>query len=457
MAGASLKGTMSGTEVVGPNPPTDPYADMPPEVRAAAQKLLSISSAPTQADVDAAHQLAAAAYAPVMQQIQNQPAPSPQTVDQADPLHTFAALLAANLAGSVNPAAATPTYNKLASQREEAQGVAKENRTAQRDFLKNQSEQSLQVASQITSDALKQAADAGDDKAATQKALQLARINDALERRRNAENDARTLAREKAIAKIKADANAEVDPEIFDPGFTTTDFGTFINKDAYPAKLQIPLIKAAKDRGAKIVDKTTAKQMEDLNTAWMNLQYEASEVMPKLSNSTNWMDRAKTAKDNLLARATGSDPIIAGFGSTWTNALKLLRATGPSTGLRINKSEIDRSLKYDQPDVIWDTQPILQQKLRNLQTLISNGQNSAFSTDWRSIATKNGKVNVLAPDGTTSQVTPAAAEELVTKKGYARIFSNAQLPKGTKTSTAGAEPTATHRFNPATGKVEAIQ
>ena len=172
----SLQGTLSGDQLL--------FPDLPPEAMSAVQALLSTNSQPTDAETAAGNARAAAAYAPLLAQLKNESAPTPEPVPQASNLGTFLGLLAGNLAGSVNPNFAEPAMKTFEQQRAEAANIRSENRSEQRKFESDHSDRALVIAQQMTQDALKNASDAGDDRAAAQKALQLARINDSLDTRR---------------------------------------------------------------------------------------------------------------------------------------------------------------------------------------------------------------------------------------------------------------------------------
>jgi hypothetical protein len=232
--------------------------------------------------------------------------------------------------------------------------------------------------------------------------------------------------RQEGKAKTAQATSAEIDPDVIDANIVKTDFGDFIDRSKFTAKQLPALQKAAAQSGARIVDTKTANQLGELQSAWRMVQDQVAQVMPYLSETNDPFKRAGIGARNIALKASGSTA-LSSLDAMWGSSMRLLRATGPSTGFRFNKSEIDRSMKYDRPNTITDTQPILMQKARNWQTLIANASRPNFSTDWRSIATPNGKVTVMGPDGQTKDVSFVEAERLVTTQGYARVFGAEQL------------------------------
>lgn len=174
---ASLKNTMSGTDVQAGDEALAGES-LPPEAQALAALLQGISSAPTPEETAAGQAQAQAAFAPLMAQLQKQ-GEADQAPAQTSPFGSFLVNLASNIAGSVNPAFAKPGQEALENQRQE--GIKFTGRAEER------TSQGLKLAASMTEAALKAAQDAGDDRAATQKALALARLNDTLARRRQSE------------------------------------------------------------------------------------------------------------------------------------------------------------------------------------------------------------------------------------------------------------------------------
>lgn len=262
----TLKNTMSGMQV---KTPADTMGDLPPEVLEAAQRMLSATSTPTQADQEAATAQMHAAYAPLLAQINNQQAPDPQTAPQADPMHAFLAMLSANIAGTVNPDFAEPAKHEFNRQQQEAEDVRKMNASEKRAFHNKQTDDSLQLSLQMTKDALAQAKDAGDDKLATNKALQMARINDALDRRRDKEKHTYEMAEigAKAAADAKKASGAtQFDPDELDSAVESVANGE-TNLTDYPTKSRPLITKLVKDKGYRIVPKKVREAINEVGSA----------------------------------------------------------------------------------------------------------------------------------------------------------------------------------------------
>lgn len=179
----NLQGTMSGGGLSADF--NTAGLDLPPEVLEAARQLLAISSAPTPGEQGAAKTATESAFAPVQQQLASQQAPADIPMPEvAGPLGSFLGLLSANLAGQIDPALARPTYNALEDQRNNAREIGEFNRKQKAEFDQQHSTKELDLAMSMTAQSLKMAQDAGDDRAATQKALQLEKIKAALEKQR---------------------------------------------------------------------------------------------------------------------------------------------------------------------------------------------------------------------------------------------------------------------------------
>lgn len=172
MAAADLKNTLNGMDVVAGD---EELANLPPEAQAIIQALGQISSAPTPEETAAAQAQAASAFGPLM------PGPAAQQPlpPQASDLGSFLTLLASNIAGTVNPEFGKAGPAALADQRRQRDAMMELNASTE----KERSEQALKISIAMTEAALKQAQNAGDDRAAAQKATQLARLNDILGRR----------------------------------------------------------------------------------------------------------------------------------------------------------------------------------------------------------------------------------------------------------------------------------
>lgn len=293
---AGLENTLSGQNVNG-----SLFSDLPPEAQQAAAALLSLNGMPSPQDLASAQTLATQAYAPLMQQIQGATPPTPTPVPQGPgDMNTFLGLLAGNLAGTVNPQLAEPTQQEFAAQQTEKRNVKEMNARELTAFRKSQTEAGLHAAADAASTALKMALDSGDDKLATSKALDLARLNDALDRRKAKEEHGYRL--KEARAKATATASPEIDPQELDAAVESVANGE-TDLTNYPIKLRAKITSEVRDRGLRIVP-TKVRTAIDALAAAKNVVTE----LRQLSTSVN------TAKADFLSRG------IQGSRNVW-NAL----------------------------------------------------------------------------------------------------------------------------------------
>lgn len=239
---------------------------------------------------------------------------------------------------------------------------------------------------------------------------------------------ARIAAGAKGAGGVRDTAN---DPT-FDNMTTRTDFGSFIDKSKIPIKLQPAMLAYAAEKGATVVDAKQRGALEDMESSWRTLQAQTDQIRDKLAEGPQ--DRPMVAAKNMALKVSGADPILAGFDSMWANTVRTMRAQAGSGGLRINKSEIERAIKWDRPDPVWDTKPILDQKMQNWALIRANAMSPLMSNDWRSVK-PSGVVRVMDPNGTVSTVKAIQAEGLIKNKGYSRVLTQDDFPiAGQKTS-----------------------
>ena len=152
---------------------------------AAATQLLNISGAPTQGDIASGQDLVAQIFGPLMAQINSAQAPTPTPVPSvASPVAQFLASFGANVADTVRPGLGEATRAELERQQEAQRTTALNNLQQNDAFRREQTGRALATASQAAQAALSAALDSGDDRAATEKALAIARLNSALEKER---------------------------------------------------------------------------------------------------------------------------------------------------------------------------------------------------------------------------------------------------------------------------------
>lgn len=141
----------------------------------------------------------------------------------------------------------------------------------------------------------------------------------------------------------------------------------------------------------------------------------------------------------------------APFGAynTWrTAAIKALRATAGSGGLRINQAEIDLAIKNDLP-LITDTREVAIQKMANIQTMLANAMRPYITSDWRRMGPNSvtigarlpskGQITMMDRDGAKWKVDVKDFRKYQTQ-GWARVMQDEPKPmlpseRGTSSST----------------------
>lgn len=138
-------------------------------------------------------------------------------------------------------------------------------------------------------------------------------------------------------------------------------------------------------------------------------------------------------------------PTLAAFNSWRTAAIRNLRATAGSGGLRINQREIELAVANDLPKYT-DTQPVARQKMANVQAMLNNALAPLVTSDWRRAARearakgmsslpRKGLVKMIKPDGALAQV-PVSEFKSKINKGWARVAWEEPVPP----SAAPASP-----------------
>src|SRR5262249_25477969 len=87
--------------------------------------------------------------------------------------------------------------------------------------------------------------------------------------------------------------------------------------------------------------------------------------------------RVTTGLGNKLSQFFQTDSDLAAFNSWRTAAIKNLRATAGSKGLRLNEAEIKLAVANDIPQ-LTDTVAVAQQKVANLNKMFDNAEKAVF-------------------------------------------------------------------------------
>lgn len=227
-----------------------------------------------------------------------------------------------------------------------------------------------------------------------------------------------------------------------------TDAGDFVDGGkVVGVKDKARLLRWAAANNVSLLDSKQAGALTAAEIAYRNLTDQATMVRNKLAEGPQ--DRPMIAARNWAAKMTGTDPVIGAFDSMWSNAIQALKAYslqggGPSL-MRINKAEIDKALLYDRPNLLWDTKPILDQKMKNFEIMRRNGGSAILQKDWRTLpAIGSKKWKVMRPDGVMLTVPGNEGDRLVREDGYARVLDDDPRLSGSEPATPGPQGPAGH-------------
>lgn len=405
-------------------------SELPPEALAAIQALSQIQSAPTAGDETQGAANAQSAFAPLLAQLQGQqfsPSPAPEGPGN---LNTFLGVLAANLANAANPEQqfGKPALDELSSLHAEQADVAKMNRTEKFAFQKRQADDGLQLAHDMTIEGLKQAQAAGDDKAAAQKAVQLARLNDSLERRRNAEEHGFKLGEIAAKTKQdKKDAGAADQTEIDAAIQDVIERGDEAFK-SYSVKLRPQIGEGVRKLGYRIVPTHVRKALNEIGPAKTvvdELERAALNVTTARANSiSRGIKGAKNLNDAL--NQTGDAAALQTAGESLIGNLS--RAIGSERGV-LTDQDVNRAKKM--VPTIWDSEKRAREKIAMLRRFIAEKEQTAIKSFmsptqaqayFKESEDANGTVRVMDAQGKTGRIPAANAEAwLKAKPGRIRL------------------------------------
>lgn len=350
------------------------FADLPPEALEAVRSLLSIESGPASAEqVQAAQPGVDAAFAELQALIQGQQAPADVPVpEEASPNEATLAHLAANLASFVSPELAEPARTTLAQRRTDRLKAEETNRTQRESFRKQQTEQALNVAAQMASESLKAAIEANDDKAVTDKALQMLRIQDALERRRQKEHDLRT----KNNKAGGADGPEPIDPDELDAIVESVTSGE-TELSNYPIRHRSIITKTIRDKGLRITPVKVRQALNEVSSA--------KTVIDEIASIVDQIDLAKTGAMNRgiqgtknLAKALEQEGLTTDLQTARAGlAGNLARAISAERGVLTDQ---DRRFALNLIPDIFDTKEVADRKIERLRRFIEKKEQAAIKT-----------------------------------------------------------------------------
>lgn len=163
----------------------------------------------------------------------------------------------------------------------------------------------------------------------------------------------------------------------------------------------------AKTLGVPVVPKEVGMSLQAGDTARQNIAAMMAQIESKLPKDAQ--GRVIAGPGNKLKQYFQSDADLAAFNSWRAGAIQAVQAlVERGMGFRLNQAEINMIMQNDMPQ-ITDTVQTARQRTANVLKLLDNKEKAALTKDRSALAPK-----------------------------------------------ADATPAATHRYNPATGKVEAV-
>ncbi len=133
--------------------------------------------------------------------------------------------------------------------------------------------------------------------------------------------------------------------------------------------------KAAESQGAVALSKEDAGVLQEIDAARSNTSDITSQIEGKLATSP--LGRLEKAGENKLSALFQTDDDLAAYGAWRTAAIKNLRATAGSKGLRLNQAEIELAIQNDIPQ-LTDTVSVAKKKAQILNTMFDNAEKAVF-------------------------------------------------------------------------------
>jgi hypothetical protein len=165
---------------------------------------------------------------------------------------------------------------------------------------------------------------------------------------------------------------------------TTSSGNKFLDVSELTGKDKGVAMRWAVDNKVTAVGTKELASLQDINTARGNIDDmlgQIQSILPKDAQS-----RIAQYGNIKLSSLMQTNEARAAFGSWRTAAIRNLRATAGTTGLRINQKEIELAVKNDIPQ-ITDTWPVAQRKMENIKSMLGRAERPIVTNDWRDGAT----------------------------------------------------------------------
>lgn len=222
------------------------------------------------------------------------------------------------------------------------------------------------------------------------------------------------LRKQEAQARLDAlrDKNKPLD---IAPDVQTTISGKqYVDGSLYTAEQRDKAHGAANEQGIPMISKEQANAIQEIDNARANqrdIQNQIKDLLPKDATG-----RPIVALENKLSKFFQTNDQVAAYNSWRTAAIQTLRATAGSKGLRINQAEIAQAIENDIPK-LTDTLGTAQQKLKNINTLLDNAENSILVRDRSAAPSTTIGVTVQTPAGAFTFPTQKAADDFKKSAG----------------------------------------
>ncbi len=147
----------------------------------------------------------------------------------------------------------------------------------------------------------------------------------------------------------------------------------YVDLTGYTGKIKNAMMERYTSQGLPVIDGPRAKAISDIDGARLNQDSVLVNVLDRLPKDA--AGRITGGLGNKLSQLLQTDEELAAFNSWRTTAIRTLRATAGSEGLRLNEKEILLAVANDVPK-ITDTVATAQQKQANIRAQLDNVETS---------------------------------------------------------------------------------
>jgi hypothetical protein len=227
----------------------------------------------------------------------------------------------------------------------------------------------------------------------------------------------------KSSFSLSAGGSAEAPPELKGLVTTTSTGFQVLNVGNLTGNAKNAAVSWASSNGIPALNSAEMRQLEDVQGARYNVQSILDAITSSLP--TDPVERAVKAPFIKMSQVFQTNKQLGSYGAWRTAAIKNLRATAGSGGLRINQKEIELAVKNDIPKVT-DTLPVAMAKMQHIAQMLDNAERPLATHDWR-VSAKGATNQPTKPtikmkdpsDGKVYEVDSAEIEEAI-KHGWKR-------------------------------------